>query len=238
MDESLEDMFGRWKSKPGPGTLTPLITALNPLVDKTLKSYGYDKEPNMRTTAQLHMIKSLNRYDPTKSQLKTFMTNELKRIQRLGPKHRYTIAIPEQAALDLKSIDRHEAELQHTLGRDPSTDELSDMSGLSTGRIQAVRKKYSVPVVTEDAFQSPEGGVSVPGTSPGLDPQTVWLEAVYPDLDPADKKIMDWSLGWHGQPKLSKTQMAVKLGVSVAAITQRSMRISKRLEEGAGYRPI
>lgn len=237
-EKPLEGLYKQWKSSPGPTTLTPLVTALNPLVDKALKSYGYDKEPNMRTTAQLHVIKSLGRYDPMKSQLRTFMTNELKRIQRLGPRHRFAIPIPEQAALDLKSVDRHENELRYTLGRDPTVDELSDTSGISSSRIQSIRRKYAVPIVTEDAFRGDDNEPTLPGTVAGLDPQTLWIEAVYPDLDPADKKIVDWTLGWHGQSRLSKTEMAARLKVSVAAVTQRAARISRRFDEGAGYRPI
>jgi DNA-directed RNA polymerase specialized sigma subunit len=76
------------------------------------------------------------------------------------------------------------------------------------------------------------GGQTLVGTESGLDFEDLWIDAVYGELDGRDRKIMDWTLGWHGQPKLTKTEMAKRLGMSVSAITQRAMRIANRVDEG------
>jgi DNA-directed RNA polymerase specialized sigma subunit len=231
-----QQLYERWKARPGPATLTPLMKSVTPLIDKALRSYGFEGNPNVRSRAQVHVMGVLPRYNPSKASLRTFLTNELKRIQRFGPQQRFAIPIPEQAALDLKSVERHERELSYTLGRDPTWEELSDATGLSSRRVQAVKSKYGVPVLSETAFETPEGDISPPGVTGGLDPEDLWMEAVYGGLDPIDKKILDWSMGHHGQRQLTKTQMAANLNMSVSAITQRALRIARKLEEGREHR--
>jgi len=227
-------LYKQWKASPNPGTLTPLVSSLRPTIDSALRTYGYADDPNMRTTAQLHVIKALPRYDPKRAKLNTFVFNELKRIQRFGPKQQHAIPIPEQAALDLRSLQRIEHDLVHELGREPTPPELADKSGLSVRRINSIRRRYAIPTVTEQAFESDIGVRDVPATR-GNESERLWLDALYAELDPIDKKILDWSLGMHGQPRISKTQMATKLGISIPAITQRARRLSARVSEGMEY---
>ena len=62
--------------------------------------------------------------------------------------------------------------------------------------------------------------------------EDLWLGFFYADLDdPIDKKIFEWSTGWGGAPRLTKTEMARRLGRSVPAISQRSDRLAGELEE-------
>jgi DNA-directed RNA polymerase specialized sigma subunit len=225
-------LFQTWKRRPGPETLTPLLTSLQPVIDKSLKTYGYEGDPLMQTTAQLHAIKVLGNYQPERgARLETFMTNEMRRLQRLGAQQSQVIPIPERVALDYKDIQQAEAKLKSELGRDPTISELADTTGLSVKRIGSVRKRH-VPVRMEGMFQTEEGYGSAPGTQ-RLDTEQLWIEAVYGDLGPVDQKIVDWSLGWHGEPKMEKTDMARRLGISIAAISQRAKKIADRLQEGA-----
>jgi len=236
MQEDIDRLFNTWKQAPGPNTVTPLVKSLDPMISKALSSYGYAGDPNMKTTAQLHVIKALPRFDPKRAQLGTFVFNELKRLQRLGPKQQHAIPMPEQAAFDLKSIQRVEHDLSYKLGREPNHDELADATGLASRRIQAIKKRYGMPTLTEQSFATDEGFIEVPGQRSGSDEsQELWTEAVYYEMDPVDKKIFDWSTGLHGQSKISKTNMAAKLGISIPAITQRAQRISKKLTEGMEY---
>jgi DNA-directed RNA polymerase specialized sigma subunit len=226
-------LFHEWKSTPGPRTLTPLITALEPQISKALHTHGYESDPNVRTSVRLHLAKSLERFDPEKSHINTFVTNELKRVGRIGARHRYAIPVPEQASLDLKNIDQHTTQLSSDLGREPTVDEVSDATGLSARRISRLQSTHGMPTVTRESLE--ERDFAEPATE-AVDPDELWVEAVYDGLDPYDKKILDWSLGWHGQQQLTKTEMARRLGMSVSAVTQRAQRIAIKLEEGMEYR--
>jgi len=233
-----DNVFKQWQARPDARTMTPLVKSLEPTIDKALKSYGYSGDPNMKTTAQLHVMKAIPRFDPSKSKINTFVTNELKRLQRLGPKQQHAMPIPEQAAYDLKSVQNIETELMADLGRDPTGEELADATGLSSKRIRGIKSKYAMPTLTESAFEAPNGDINLPGIDDNDEQERLWAEAVYSGLDPIDKKIMDWSMGWHGADRTSKTVMAQKLGVSIPAITQRAQRVAGKLAEGSEYKLI
>jgi len=224
-------LFSRWKERPGPTTLTPLMISLEPTIKSSLQSYGGANDPNLRSTAQLQIIKSLPRYDPAKAGLSTFVFNELKRMRRLAPKQQYAIPIPEQASLDLKNVQLVEGNLQAELGREPTVSELADATSLSPRRIQSIKVKYAIPTITDQQY---ENSTELPTTREQAS-EKLWTDVVYSTLDPIDQKIMDWSLGWHGQEQLSKTEMARRLRMSVPAITQRAQRIAAKMEEGTEY---
>jgi DNA-directed RNA polymerase specialized sigma subunit len=212
-----------------------LVSAFDPVINKTLKGYGYADDPSARTTAQLYLSEALPKYDAKKGAgIKTFVFNELKRMQRILPRQSQPIPVPEQAALDLRFIDGVERDLKDQLNRDPSVHELSDATGLSSKRITSIRNKYGIPTVTAEALRTSEGAQQVMGV-PRDDPnEALWREAVYEGLSPVDQNIMDWAMGLHGQPVRSKTEIARRLKISVPAVTQRAAKIRAKLEEGMG----
>jgi DNA-directed RNA polymerase specialized sigma subunit len=227
-----EDYFNAWQAKPGPQTLTPLLSAVEPTIEKAIKTYGYQNDPTIKSTAQLHVIKVLPRFDPTKSKLNTFLTNELQRVKRLGAQQE-AIPMPESAGIDFQSLNESKNELQETLGREPTTEELADQTGLSVSRIVNLSQRYGLPSVTG----------STPGMSDVAEVKSdednnneMWLDAVYDELDPVNQKIMEWSTGRNKSPVLSKTEMAKNLNMSVSAVTQRANKIADKVEAGSMYR--
>ena len=68
--------------------------------------------------------------------------------------------------------------------------------------------------------------------------ENYWTEIVYQDLGPVDQKIMEMSLGMHGQKKLSNLEIAKKLNRSPGAITQRKMRIQELLNQESDFSPF
>lgn len=228
---SSQQAWDAWKKTPGPDTLTPLIRSVNPVIDRALHSYGMSNDPTMKNVAQLHVIKVLPRFDPSKSKLETFLTNELKRLQRIGTQQTQMIKAPERVVLDWRHVNNSELELKDRLGRDPTVDELSDFTGIGTRRISMIRRSMK-PTITAESFSQGDnqqvGGVSA-------DYEDLWRDSFYAGLgDPVDRKIMDWTLGWHDQPQLSKTEMARRLGISSAAVSQRSARLASSLEQSLG----
>ena len=208
------------------------------LFRSAIKTYGYTGDPSIRTKAQIYTAKVLDRYDPARgASLPTFVFTELQRLQRLGAKQSFAIPMPEQAALDLKKVKGTSDELRYELGREPTSDELADQTGISKKRIEFISKKYNRPTISEAAFTTDEGARITPGTV-RPDTEQLWIDLTYAQQSPVDKKIMEWSLGLHGQEKLSKSMIAKKLNISVAAVTQRATKIAKQLEEGYNYQII
>ena len=230
-------LYDAWKRRPSKNTITPLVTALSPVLDKALYGYGYQSDPAAKTTAQLYLTEVLPKYDPAKgANLKTFVTTEMQRLQRILPRQSQAIPIPEQAQLDLKHVQQAETDLKDTLNREPSPTELADHLGLSIRRINTIKAKYGMPTMHAGSMMDEQGGQVEFGMANQTDPnEELWQEAVYGGLAPIDQNIMDWSLGLHGNPIKSKTEIARRLKISPAAVTQRSAKLRAKLEEGMGY---
>ena len=235
---NIENLYKSYQLRKCPETLTPLVGSLQPTIDKAIKTYGYTGDPNIRTTAQIFTAKAIDRYDDKRgAALPTFIFTELQRLQRIGARQSFAIPMPEQAALDLKSVRNATEELKYELGREPTSNELADHTGVSKQRIEFVMKKYNRPSISESSFTTDEGNKSTPGTV-RPDTEQLWIDLTYAQSGPIDQKIMEWSLGLHGHEKLNKSMIAKKLGVSVAAVTQRASKIAKQLEEGYNYQII
>jgi hypothetical protein len=58
-----------------------------------------------------------------------------------------------------------------------------------------------------------------------------WLDYVYTDQDGMNQKIMEWTLGMHGQPILPNHEIARRRGVSQGAISQRKARIQQIINQ-------
>jgi hypothetical protein len=58
-----------------------------------------------------------------------------------------------------------------------------------------------------------------------------YFEYVYASVDPVSQKIMEWSSGRHGAHQLSNNQIATKLRMSAAAVSQRKNKIQRMLSD-------
>lgn len=232
----IDTLYDTWKRRPSPATLTPIVSYLNPVIDQALYGYGYQSDPSAKITAQLYVADTLPKYDKSKgANLKTFMTSELRRLQRILPRQSQAIPIPEQAQLDLKHIQQAETELKDRFNRDPAPNELADHLGLSLRRINTIKAKYGMPTLHAGSMMDEQGAQVVFTDKGQSNPnEDLWQEAVYSDLTPADQNIMDWSMGLHGNFIKSKTEIARRLKISVPAVTQRAAKLKAKLEEGYG----
>lgn len=184
-------------------------------------------------------LDALPRYDARQAKLKTFLMNQLQGLRRAAAKDAAVINIPEQVQLDHHHMARAEDELRDRLGRDPSTDELADETGLSARRIAYVRR-LKMPAAEGGVLQPLRGAEGDDFNDPavrsptGGDDARAWHDFVYASLtDPADRVVMEHSLGLYGKPVLSNQEIARRLGVTPSAVSQRKTRIQGRLDERA-----
>ena len=61
-----------------------------------------------------------------------------------------------------------------------------------------------------------------------------FFEYVYRSGGPLDQKFMEWSSGMHGKPALSNQEIAKRLHITPAAISQRKAKIAEKLSEVRG----
>jgi len=236
LEPDFAEAFTTWQNRPSPQANGLILKKLDPIIDTAVKTYGgANASPTLRSKARLLALQGLPKYDRSQAKLKTFMMNHLQGLRRMAAKENAIISVPEQVQLDHLHLSRAEAELRDDLGRDPSTSELADHTGLSAKRIQYVRK-LQMPASEGQILQPISGSESDDFNDPavksvGGDDARAWHRFVYESLDNTDRVIMEHSLGLFGRPVLSNQDIARKLGITPSAVSQRKTRIQLRMDE-------
>lgn len=232
---SLTEAYEFWHANQTPANMQAALAAAKPVIGKAITSYaGGDKALTGR--AKRLAIDAFRNYDPTRgTKLNTHLMIRLQPLQRSFSKRVTPLAVPERVQLDQYRLRLAEEEIKQTRNREGADSELSEMTGMTARRIAHVRK-FSKGTLSEGQMTTPEAGVNLPG-SEGLSPEDIYVEYVHHDLDPIDKKIMEWKTGMYGKERLGTTQIARKLGITPSAVSQRAAKIARKLEEGKDHGP-
>lgn len=225
--------YTAWRKEPTPHNKTVLLQQMSPIIDKALTTYtGNTNNPLLRSRAKILALQGLDRYDPSRAKLQSYMLQHLQALRRYAAKADEIISIPERVRLDLLDIDHGEKELTDKLGREPTLDELSDHLMISPKRILYVRQ--AAQPIRPEGFYLNRGEAD---ENENLSPEVVntnfepWLNFVYQDLNPRDKLIMDYALGRNGKKKLGTSEIAQKLQISPATISQRLAWIQQQIDQ-------
>jgi len=220
------DNFTLWQQDPSEENLSKLMSDLKPTISSALNTFtGGDK--SLTTRAYILAQQSLSSYDPAKgTNIKTHVFNNLKRLNRVKEERSSVIHVPEGVRLDNRNIYKFKTEFMDRNDREPTLSELADGTGLSIKRIS---KAVSISEMPEGAAVSEKGDLL--GSMHNRTKEDIWQDYVYYDLDPKNKKIFEWTTGYMGAKLLPKAEIAKKLKISPAAVSQRVGTIVKRLEE-------
>lgn len=235
LEPEFSDAFQQFKTTPTPQTRGALLKNVNPIIDTAIHSYGGPSRgsPVLRSQARKLALEAFDNYDPVRSSLKNHLLSHLRRLNRIGGQEAQIIGMPEQVSMNLKMLDEAENELRMKLARDPSDSEVADYTGLSLKRIGYIRQARPT-VATGSIIPDEDGNADMPAsTIPGQEgvQSKIWEQMVYHDLTPRDQMIFDYTLGRNGRPKLKVEQIAIKLGVTSGAVSQRTARIQQMLDQ-------
>jgi len=222
--------YDLWKTEPTPDNMAKVIEALSPTINAEVQRYQGSK-PIVRGRAKTLAIKAVKSYDPQHgAALRSWVVTQLQPLARYSQQMR-PLRTSELAIRQAAEADRVRRELSDTMGRDPSDEELADEIGLSVTRIKDLRKRVK-PTVYETAFESPdtEGPSLLPGTV-DTDKVDMAEAIVYDSLAPRDKTIYDLKVGRHGKTAIPNQQIAKRLGVTPALISQRSAMIAEQMQD-------
>ena len=220
--------YDNWKKEPNPLNVKAVLTELKPTIESALTSYAPEDKDILRTRANIMAVNAINMYDPTqRTKLSSYVFNHLKGLNREKARRKNVVHVPENILLERNKIQKATDSFQSEYGREPTLDELADDTGLSIKRIEYASKKK--------AARSGSQLLSEKGDSlftKAEDPQRVWADYVYHDLDGPDKKIFEWSPGYGGTDKIQKMDIAKRLNISPAAVSRRINKIVYLLEQG------
>ena len=221
--------YDAWKTDSSKENASLLVRALEPTIASALNTYAPGMERELAVRAKLLSLDAAQTYNPKMgTHLKTHVFTTLKRLSRLGTQRSNTIKLPDNVQAEKKALERATAEFKAENGREPTREELADKTGISIRRMGKLEARYP-SAYSEGSLLSEKGDSLFTGKK---DPYKVWVDYVYYDLSPRDKKIFEWSTGYGGTKKISKGEIARRLGLSNSAISRRVNYIISELERG------
>lgn len=234
VDESTDNIsslspYEKWQLFKDNDSLYEVTKSLRPTIDSVVASLGGTGNPQIAAKARVIAAKAVQSYDPEAgATLPTWVSQQLRQLTRDIRKSNNMVHVPDGVQLDGYTLYRAEKEFEDEHGREPTVEELADISHLSTKRIKDVRNKMR-PIVTDAGTESEDGSslLSVENSDYTQDA----LDYVYAESDRNDRKILEYTVGYGGAQPLDTKQIMQKLKLTPVQLSRRKARLSMRINE-------
>lgn len=219
-------MWQDWKqSGEHPEKMEPLLTSLQPLVNKRVQQF--QGVPIQRETLRAHanqkVISGLRRYDPSRAQMHTFLTNELKGLKRFVIQHQNLSRIVEDRANKVGPYQRALATLSDDLGREPTSHEIADKMKVSVKTVSRLSMELRQDLIASGALEDP----FIDETPRSREV----LKLIPYELNPTEMQVFEYLTGYGGKPKVISTgKIAKKLGWSDSKVSQTKASIATKIK--------
>lgn len=163
-------------------------------------------------------------YDPASGyKFSTHLVNNLKKLSRMSTKYGSSFRMPENTQFGINKLQKIEKDLEHTLGRAATTEELAHHSGMSHKTVVNTLKSKKTSAGISSLFESPALFDSS---------NDEWIQFVYHDLSDTDKLIFEHRTGFGAKKILSNSEIAKKLHLSTSTLNNRIKLINDMLSKG------
>ena len=228
-DVSSLSPYDRWRVQKDGDSLYEVTKSLRPTIDSVVASLGGTGNPQIAAKARVIAAKAVQSYDPSAgATLPTWVSQQLRQLTRDIRKSNNMVHVPDGVQLDGYTLYRAEKEFEDEHGREPTVEELADISHLSIKRIKDVRSKMR-PIVTDADTESEDGSSML--TMENSDYMQDALDYVYAESDRNDKKILEYTVGYGGTTPLDAKQIMQKLKLTPVQLSRRKARLSMRINE-------
>jgi len=220
--------YNDWVLDPSPENTGKWLKTVTPLINSEIQRYTGPK-PLLRSKGKGLAINALRTYDPTRgTKLTSWVVTQMQPLsrysQRLKPVRSSELAVRQAAEVDTQ---RKQFEIEYD--KEPTDAELADIVGISQRRIKLLRDKVNAVIPEAALVDAETGGIDLP-TATESNTLDFATEATYHGLTPREKLIFDWKTGGHGKPTLENQEIARRLGISPAAISQTTAAIAGQIQ--------
>lgn len=224
-DRDLE-LWRNWKADPTPEKLEPLLDVLQGPINAKVNEFRAAPVPDsaVRAFANAQAVKALHTYNPSKgSAVSTFVNWHLKKVRSFVLKHQNIGRIPEGRAYRITDYKQAKEELTQKLGRPPDTMTLADRLGWSPAEVGRMQSELR-PDLIASLSPEPDRLRSMQSSR-----ERDVLRYIHYDLTPDERLVFEYSLGLYGRPKLSATNIAKTMNISLPKVSRIRAKIDKKL---------
>lgn len=214
--------WSTWKDSPTTSNLNNLVKQVQPLISHHVTKMNSGNIPRsaLEAKATRIAIDAFPKYDPDKTQLNTFLTWQLKQLNRYVYKHQNIGKIPESRIVNIGGINRAKEELRGLHGQEATLEQVADFAKVPLHEVKLLerenRKDISAEFSKQDMFKQ---------TTENIDAiYTIWA-----DSNDRDRQVLDYIYGLHGKEQLSLPEISSKLNISTVRLSQIKNRLGKQV---------
>lgn len=222
------DLWQSWKADPTPEHLEPLLQALQGPINAKVNEFKTAPVPDsaVRAFANAQAVKALQTYNPNRgASVSTFVNWHLKKVRAFVLKHQNVGRIPEHRAYNITRYKEAREELTQRMGHPPDTLTLADHLGWSSAEVTRMQQELRPDLI---ASLSPEPDRLKDMQSSR---ERDVLRYIHYDLAPDERLVFEYSLGVYGKPKLSATEIARTMNISLPKVSRIRAKIDKKLRD-------
>lgn len=227
-------LWQEWKRSPSDQNLSALLRQVDPLIQKEVNKWsGTLARPLLETEGKRLAVEAFKTYDPTKGAgIGTHVTNSLLKMSRLSYSNQNVARLPENKMLAFHSYNLAHSELQDSLGRVPTVDELADHLGWSIPHLTDFRKQISHQELLESGGTSTGEGNA--GQLFDAEETDHTVDFIHHDLPPTQKAIFEHLTGYGGTKVLSNGAIQKKLGLTQGQYSYQKKKLLDHVEGVVG----
>lgn len=211
------DTWKKWKKTGAPEHLNTLLRSMDPFLQSYVNKFSTSPlpRPAIESQARILAVKAFGSYNPKKgAALNTHLGHELKHLTRYVLEYQNVGKIPENRGIAISKFHNIKSHLTDELGREPAVSELADTLQWSPAEVERMqselRQDLNITQGKEEAFF--DVGFNTSDAARDI------VEFVYYSVSPEEQKIMEYSFGIGGNPKLTPEQIALRTNKTVGQV--------------------
>jgi len=230
------ELYNQFKVDNNKSAKKELIHSLTPLIRSQVGKYKNSGLPyaSLELEGRRLTSQAIDSYDPKMgTQLNTHVMTHLQKLSRFTNTYQNVGYIPEPRALMIGRYNTMFDNLQAEKGREPTVFELSDSMFVPPAEIERLQLEQRNDLHMElPAADSEEGGFSYYVAPSATDPKVrEALQFVYFDTEPVNKKILEYTFGMGGTPKINASEIKVKLNLTETEFRKRKNILADQIKE-------
>jgi DNA-directed RNA polymerase sigma subunit (sigma70/sigma32) len=185
----------------------------------------------LESQARLLAVKALQTYDPSRgTQINTHVGHELKHLNRYVIEYQNVGKIPENRGIAISKFQNIKSNLTEDLGREPTVTELADALMWSPAEVERMQTELRSDILIQQGKDEAFFDTTFNPTDRTQD----IVQFVYYQVGPDEKKVLEYTFGIGGSPKLTPAEMALRMNRPVSEVRKMAHELGEMIHQAMG----